>query len=124
MFVLPGERFAPILGAFGWETEPPARARHARRVGRGPAPSLLPWWMLPPCAPPPPPRPDGARPPGGAPGGSRTTGQPGPVRRILGLFRPYLTQVLLVAVAIVLTSGLGVVNPLLIRAVFDHALFC
>jgi len=32
--------------------------------------------------------------------------------------------VLLVAVAIVLTSGLGVVNPLLIRPVFDHALFC
>jgi ATP-binding cassette subfamily B protein len=56
--------------------------------------------------------------------GARTTGQPAPVRRILGLFRPYLAQVLLVGVAIVLTSGLGVVNPLLIRAVFDRALFC
>ncbi len=65
-------------------------------------------------------RSDGARPPGGA----RTTGQPPTVRRIVGLFRPYLAQVLLVAVAIVLTSGLGVVNPLLIRPVFDHALFC
>ena len=72
----------------------------------------------------PPRRADGARPPGGAPGGSRTTGQPAPVRRILALFRPYLAQVLLLAVAIVLTSGLGVISPLLIRVVFDHALFC
>jgi ATP-binding cassette, subfamily B, bacterial len=72
-----------------------------------------------------PPRPsDGARPPGAVQGGSRTTGQPAPVRRILGLFRPYLAQVLLLAVAILLTSGLGVVNPLLIRTVFDRALFC
>ena len=72
----------------------------------------------------PPRRSDGARPPGGSPGGSRTTRQPAPVRRILGLFRPYLAQVLLIAVAIVLTSGLGVVNPLLISPVFDRALFC
>ena len=72
----------------------------------------------------PPRRSNGARPPGGAPAGSRMTGQPPPVRRILGLFRPYLAQVLLIAVVIVLTSGLGVVNPLLISPVFDHALFC
>jgi ATP-binding cassette, subfamily B, bacterial len=48
---------------------------------------------------------------------------PRPVRRIVGLFGPYRTQVAVVAVAILLTSGLGVVNPLLIREVFDRALF-
>ena len=46
------------------------------------------------------------------------------VRRVLGLFRPYRAQVTLVSVAILLSSGLGVANPLLIRVVFDHALFC
>ena len=46
------------------------------------------------------------------------------VRRVLGLFRPYRAQVALVSVAILLSSGLGVANPLLIRVVFDHALFC
>lgn len=44
--------------------------------------------------------------------------------RIVELFRPYRAQVLLVALAILITSGLGVVNPLLIRMVFDEALFC
>ena len=48
---------------------------------------------------------------------------PRPVRRIVRLFRPYRRQVSVVAVAILLTSGLGVVNPLLIREVFDRALF-
>ena len=46
------------------------------------------------------------------------------VRRVLGLFRPYRAQVSLVSVAILLSSGLGVANPLLIRVVFDRALFC
>lgn len=46
------------------------------------------------------------------------------MRRIAGLFRPYRAQVGLVGLAILFTSGLGVVNPLLIREVFDHALFC
>jgi len=45
------------------------------------------------------------------------------VRRVVGTFRPYRDKVTLVAVAIVVTSGLGVVNPLLIKAVFDNALF-
>ena len=45
------------------------------------------------------------------------------IRRVVATFRPYRRQVALVAVAIVVTSGLGVVNPLLIRAVFDNALF-
>jgi len=45
------------------------------------------------------------------------------VRRVIDTFRPYKRTVGLVAVAIVLTSGLGVINPLLIKAVFDNALF-
>ncbi len=47
----------------------------------------------------------------------------GTVRRVVGTFRPYKRRVTWVAVMIVITSGLGVVNPLLIRAVFDRALF-
>ncbi|HEY7755545.1 MAG TPA: ABC transporter ATP-binding protein [Actinomycetota bacterium] len=45
------------------------------------------------------------------------------VRRVVSTFRPYRGKVALVALAIVITSGLGVVNPLLIKAVFDNALF-
>src|SRR5687768_1382341 len=45
------------------------------------------------------------------------------VRRVVETFRPYKRTVGLVALAIVLTSGLGVINPLLIKAVFDNALF-
>ena len=57
----------------------------------------------------------GARPP--VPAGPR------PVRRVVGLFGPYRAQVAVIGVAILLSSGLGVVNPLLIRVVFDRALF-
>jgi ATP-binding cassette subfamily B protein len=45
------------------------------------------------------------------------------VRRVVRTFRPYRGKVAWVALAIVVTSGLGVVNPLLIKAIFDHALF-
>jgi ATP-binding cassette subfamily B protein len=45
------------------------------------------------------------------------------VRRVIGTFRPYRGKVALVGMAIVVTSGLGVVNPLLIKRIFDHALF-
>ena len=45
------------------------------------------------------------------------------VRRVVALFRPYRRQVALVGLAILVTSSLGVVNPLLIRAAFDRALF-
>ena len=48
---------------------------------------------------------------------------PKPVRRVVRLFKPYRGQVAIVSVAILLSSGLGVVNPLLIREVFDRALF-
>ena len=49
---------------------------------------------------------------------------PAPVRRVLALFGPYRAQVALAALAILATSSLGVVNPLLIRQIFDGALFC
>jgi ATP-binding cassette subfamily B protein len=45
------------------------------------------------------------------------------VRRVVATFRPYRRKVTLVGLAIVLTSGLGVVNPLLIKWIFDNALF-
>lgn len=43
--------------------------------------------------------------------------------RAAGCFRPYLLQVVGVALLIVVTAGLGVVNPVLLRSVFDDALF-
>ena len=45
------------------------------------------------------------------------------VRRVVGTFRPYRSKVTLVGLMIVITAGLGVVNPLLIVQVFDKALF-
>ena len=45
------------------------------------------------------------------------------VGRAAGSFRPYMPQVAGVALLILVTAGLGVVNPLLIRSVFDDALF-
>src|SRR5487761_1590359 len=47
---------------------------------------------------------------------SRTLG------RIAQSFKPYKFQVVLVLIAIVITSVLGLVNPLLIRAIFDDAI--
>jgi ATP-binding cassette subfamily B protein len=44
-------------------------------------------------------------------------------RRVLGLFRAHRGQVLLTIGLIVFTSGIGVVNPVLIKVVFDTALF-
>jgi ATP-binding cassette subfamily B protein len=44
--------------------------------------------------------------------------------RIVALFRPYRSRVLAVSGLILLSAGLGVANPLLIRAIFDDALFC
>ena len=49
--------------------------------------------------------------------------QPHTVRRVIGTFRPYRGKVSLVGLAIVVTSGLGVVNPLLIKWIFDNGLF-
>ena len=47
----------------------------------------------------------------------------GTVRRVVKTFRPYKRKVGIVAVLIVVTSILGVINPLLIKAIFDRALF-
>ena len=44
-------------------------------------------------------------------------------RRIAYCFRPYSFQVVFVGALICVTAGIGVVNPLLIQVVFDHALF-
>ncbi|PKB62466.1 MAG: hypothetical protein BZY66_00730, partial [SAR202 cluster bacterium Ae2-Chloro-G3] len=45
------------------------------------------------------------------------------VPRTVRLFRPYRCQVVSVVVLILLTASIGVVNPLLIKTVFDSALF-
>src|SRR3989454_1453248 len=50
--------------------------------------------------------------------------QPNIVRRVAESFAPYRNRVVVVALAIVVTSALGVVNPLLIKEIFDTALFC
>ena len=47
----------------------------------------------------------------------------GLARRIIGLFGPYKLPVALVGLLIVVNAGLGVINPLLVREVFDSALF-
>src|SRR6266480_1573913 len=44
-------------------------------------------------------------------------------RRVVPLFRPYRAQVTAVVGLIVLTSTIGIINPLLIQAVFNKALF-
>src|SRR4029453_7375494 len=45
------------------------------------------------------------------------------VRRVAATFKPYRNKVLLVGLAIVVTSALGIVNPLLIKVFFTTALF-
>ena len=44
-------------------------------------------------------------------------------RRIVAVFQPYWPRVLAIGLLILVTAGLGVVNPILIRVVFDSALF-
>jgi ATP-binding cassette subfamily B protein len=62
-------------------------------------------------------------------GHSEAPGQPIPkerrnqtIRRIAGFFRPYRPQVAIVFVAIIVTSLLGLINPLLLGALFDQVL--
>jgi ATP-binding cassette subfamily B protein len=45
------------------------------------------------------------------------------LRRVVASFKPYRNRVTAVGVLIVITSALGVVNPLLIKVIFDTALF-
>ena len=47
----------------------------------------------------------------------------GLTRRIAYCFRPYSFQVVFLGILIFVTAGIGVVNPLLIQVVFDHAIF-
>jgi ATP-binding cassette, subfamily B, bacterial len=44
-------------------------------------------------------------------------------RRVIPLFRPYQVRVALVGGLIVVTSAIGIINPFLIQAVFNKALF-
>src|SRR6266487_757936 len=44
------------------------------------------------------------------------------LRLVAVAFKPYLFQVILVLITIALTSGLGLVNPLLIQRIFDDAI--
>ena len=46
------------------------------------------------------------------------------VRRVAGVFKPYRRQIGVVALAIIASSALGVINPVLIKVIFDTALFC
>jgi ATP-binding cassette subfamily B protein len=45
------------------------------------------------------------------------------VRRVIRSFKPYRNKVIAVGALIVVTSALGVINPLLIKVIFDTALF-
>jgi ATP-binding cassette subfamily B protein len=42
---------------------------------------------------------------------------------VVGIFKPYRRTVYAVGLLILVTSGLGVINPLLIKVIFDRALF-
>ncbi len=44
------------------------------------------------------------------------------LRRVAQAFSPYKFQVVLVLIAIILTTGLGLINPLMIRYIFDDAI--
>ncbi|MEO8469847.1 MAG: ABC transporter transmembrane domain-containing protein, partial [Chloroflexota bacterium] len=44
------------------------------------------------------------------------------IRRIVAFFRPYRFQVGVVTVAILLTSGLGIINPILLKLLIDDAI--
>jgi ATP-binding cassette subfamily B protein len=59
----------------------------------------------------------------GNPAAAPAGGSRGTTRRVLPLFRPYKAQVTAVVGLIVVTSTIGIVNPLLIQAVFNKALF-
>ncbi len=45
------------------------------------------------------------------------------LRRVAAAFKPYIRQVVLVLIAILLTTILGLVNPLLIKRIFDDAIY-
>ena len=45
------------------------------------------------------------------------------VPRVIRLFRPYKFQVVLVVLLVIATAGFGVINPVLVKYVFDNGLF-
>ena len=45
------------------------------------------------------------------------------VPRVLRLFRPYKFQVVLLVLLVIATAGFGVINPVLVKFVFDNGLF-
>lgn len=49
---------------------------------------------------------------------------PPTMRRVVVLFRPHRHRLVVVAIIVIVTAGLSVVSPLLIKPVFDDALFC
>jgi ATP-binding cassette subfamily B protein len=49
--------------------------------------------------------------------------QDGLGRRVWGLFTPYRSMLVTIVVAVLLSSGLGILTPFLTQAVFDRALF-
>ena len=48
--------------------------------------------------------------------------RPGTFRRIVQIFKPYRRKVTFVAFLILVTSGLGLINPLLIKSAFETLL--
>jgi len=56
------------------------------------------------------------------PGEPEHPARPGTFRRIVKIFRPYRRKVAFVALLILLTSGIGLINPLLIKVVFDDVI--
>ncbi|HEX3327729.1 MAG TPA: ABC transporter ATP-binding protein [Actinomycetota bacterium] len=48
--------------------------------------------------------------------------RPGTFRRIAGTFRPYRKQVIFVAILILVTSGIGLINPLLLKVVTTNVI--
>jgi ATP-binding cassette subfamily B protein len=44
-------------------------------------------------------------------------------RRIVGLFQPYRRRISIIGVLVLVAAALGIVNPLMIRVVFDRGLF-
>ena len=56
------------------------------------------------------------------PAGPERPARPGTWRRIREIFAPYRAKVVLVSVIILITSGLGLVNPLLIKVVFNQVI--
>jgi ATP-binding cassette, subfamily B, bacterial len=56
------------------------------------------------------------------PGTPDTPARPGTFRRIVKIFRPYRRKVAFVALLILITSAIGLINPLLIKVVFDDVI--